>query len=79
MLDVILSLAVYARTGEFLPTLEIKSSFLAPTPIGECLGEGSVLRAGQSVVFAEARLWSADAILTAHATGTSLGERSPSA
>ena len=71
MLDVPLSLAVFARLGRWLPTIEIKTSFLAPARIGVCVAEGSVLRAGTSVVFSEARLWSGDR-LVAHATATAL-------
>jgi len=41
MLDVPLSLATYLVTGEFLPTAEIKTSFLAPARIGPCAAEGS--------------------------------------
>ena len=72
MIDVVLSIAVYVKTRAFLPTIEIKTSFLAPAPIGVCIGEGAVLRAGRSVVFSEARLWGPDGLLVAHATGTSV-------
>jgi uncharacterized protein (TIGR00369 family) len=71
MLDAPLSLAAFLRTGEFLPTLEIKTSFLAPARIGPCAAEGRVLRVGRNFVFTEARLWSADGTLAAHATATS--------
>jgi acyl-coenzyme A thioesterase PaaI-like protein len=53
-----------------LPTLEIKSSFLTPMTLGECRGEGVVIRAGKQVVFLEARLWGADGRLAVHATAT---------
>jgi len=72
MLDVVLALATYAKTGEFLPTVEITTRFLAPTPLGECLGEGTVLRAGSSVVFCQAVLMTPDGTTTVHATGTAL-------
>jgi uncharacterized protein (TIGR00369 family) len=71
MIDALLSIAVYVHTRAFLPTIEIKTSFLAPAAIGVCVGEGVVLRAGRSVVFSEARLWGPDGVLAAHATGTS--------
>jgi len=71
MLDAPLSIAGFLVTGEFLPTVEIKTSFLAPARIGPCIAEARVLRAGRSLVFTEASLWSGDA-LAAHATGTAL-------
>jgi uncharacterized protein (TIGR00369 family) len=70
MLDAPLALAVYLKTGEFLPTVEIKTSFLAPARIGQCTAQGLVLRAGRTHVFAEAKLWSGDGTLAAHATAT---------
>ncbi len=70
MLDLPLSLAAFLKTGEFLPTIEIKTSFLAPARIGPCTAEGRVLRAGRTLVFTEAKLWSGDGTLAAHATAT---------
>lgn len=70
MLDAPLSLAAYLKTGAFLPTVEIKTSFLAPAKIGRCVAEGRVLRAGRTLVFTEAKLWSSDGTLAAHATAT---------
>jgi uncharacterized protein (TIGR00369 family) len=72
MLDVPLSLAVFVKAKQFLPTIEIKTSFVSPARLGPCIGEGLVVRAGSSLVFAEARLWSSDGTLAAHATATSL-------
>ena len=72
MLDAPLSLAVFIKTGEFLPTVEIKASFLAPARIGPCTAEGRVLRAGRTIVFVEAKLWSGDGTLAAHATATAV-------
>lgn len=70
MLDAPLSIATFLKTGEFLPTVEIKTSFLAPARIGPCAAEGRVLRAGRALVFTEAKLWSGDGTLAAHATAT---------
>ncbi len=53
MLDVIFTVAAFAKVRDFLPTVEMKTSFLAPLPIGPSFGEGRVLRAGSSVVFVE--------------------------
>jgi uncharacterized protein (TIGR00369 family) len=72
MLDLPLSLAAFLKAGEFLPTVEIKTSFLAPARIGRCAAEGRVLRAGRALVFTEAKLWSADGALAAHATATAI-------
>jgi len=72
MLDLPLSLAVFLKTDQFIPTVEIKTSFVGSARIGPCITDGRVLRAGRAIVFAEARLWSADGTLAAHATATSL-------
>jgi uncharacterized protein (TIGR00369 family) len=72
LLDTPLSLATFLTTGEFLPTVEIKTSFLAPARIGPCAAEGRVLRTGRSLVFTEARLWTGDGTLAAHATATAV-------
>src|SRR5688572_27235885 len=70
MIDVLLSVAAYAKTKAWLPTVEIKSSFVAPMKLGECRGEASVVKAGKQLVFLEARLWGADGKLAVHATAT---------
>jgi uncharacterized protein (TIGR00369 family) len=70
MIDVLVSVAAYAKTKQWLPTVGIKSSFVAPIRLGECRGEGLVLRAGRQVAFLEARLWGADGKLAVHATAT---------
>lgn len=70
MIDVLVSIAAYAKTRAWLPTVEIKSSFVAPMKLGECRGEGTVIKAGRQLVFLEARLWGADGRLAVHATAT---------
>jgi len=70
MLDLPISFAGLLRTQQWLPTLEIKTSFLAPAKLGTCVGEGRILRAGKSIVFAEGRLWGSDGKLAVHATAT---------
>jgi uncharacterized protein (TIGR00369 family) len=72
MLEVPLTLAIYVRCKRLCPTIEIKTSFLAPAPLGELIAEGSVVRIGASVVFAEAKLSTPDGTLVAHATASSL-------
>ncbi|MCC7000116.1 MAG: PaaI family thioesterase [Deltaproteobacteria bacterium] len=70
MLDVPLSIAAFLKQGSWLPTVEIKTSFLNPARIGTCIAEARVLKAGKSLAFLEARLWGADAQLAVHATAT---------
>jgi len=70
MIDALISIAAYAKTRLWLPTVEIKSSFVAPMKLGECRGEGIVIKAGKQLVFLEAKLWGADGKLAVHATGT---------
>ena len=70
MVDVLVSVAAYAKTQAWLPTVEIKSSFVAPLKLGECRGEATVIKAGKQLVFLEARLWGADGKLAVHATAT---------
>ena len=72
MVDVLVSIAAYAKTKTWLPTVEIKSSFIAPMRLGECRGEASVVKAGKQLVFLEARLWGADGKLALHASATAL-------
>jgi len=73
MLDVPISAAVFVKVGQWLPTVELKCSFLRPARIGICDGEGRVLRAGRHIVFVEGRLWGADGELAVHATATVAG------
>lgn len=72
MVDVLVSIAAYAKTRAWLPTVEIKSSFVAPMKLGECRGEGIVVKAGRQLVFLEAKLWGADGKLAVHATATAV-------
>ena len=70
MVDVLLSIAAYAKTRAWLPTVEIKSSFVAPLKLDECRGEAAVIKSGKQLMFLEARLWGADGKLAVHATAT---------
>ena len=56
MVDVLISVAAYAKTRAWLPTVEIKSTFVAPLMLGESRGEASVIKAGKQLVFLEAKL-----------------------
>ena len=73
MMDVVISLAAFVRVRQWIPTVEIKASFVAPARIAVCIGEGQVIRAGRSVIFVEGRLWNADNELAVHATATLMG------
>ena len=72
MLDVLFSIAIYVETGRFLPTIELKTNFLAPVPIAAIEGEGTVIRAGSAIVFAEASLYNPSGERAVHTTGTAL-------
>lgn len=76
MIDLVTSTAAYIKTGQWLPTVEIKTSFIAPAKIGTCLGEGQVIRAGRNIVFVESKLWNDNSDLSVHATATLLGPKS---
>jgi uncharacterized protein (TIGR00369 family) len=76
MIDVVISTAAFVKTGQWLPTVEIKTSFIAPAKIGQCLGEGRILRAGRSIVFVEGKLWNDNGELAVHATATLIGPKS---
>ena len=70
MIDVCVSLAAFVRLRSWLPTVEIKCSFLAPASIGPCVGQGRVLRLGRNIAFLEGMLWDPDGQLALHATAT---------
>ncbi len=57
MVDVLVSVAAYAKTRAWLPTVEMKSSFLAPMKLADCFGEAQVLKVGRQFAFLEAKLW----------------------
>lgn len=70
LIDVLVSIAAYAKLRQWCPTVEIKSSFVAPAKLGECRGEARIIKAGKALAFVEARLWGADGQLAIHATAT---------
>lgn len=70
MVDVLISIAAFAKTRVWLPTVEIKSTFVSPLQLGTARGEACVIKAGSQLVFLEARLWGSDAKLAVHATAT---------
>lgn len=70
MIDVLVSVAALAMTKTWLPTLEMKSSFVSPVKMGICRGEGAVVKAGQQIFFLEAKLWGPDGKRGVHAAAT---------
>lgn len=78
MVDVLVSVAAFARTRAWLPTVEIKSTFVSPLKLGESRGEASIIKAGRRLLFLEARLWGADGKLAVHATATAFVPESDS-
>ncbi len=75
LVDVLVSIAAFAKTRAWLPTVEIKSTFVAPLMLGESRGEASIIKAGRQLVFLEAKLWGADGKLAVHATATAFVPR----
>lgn len=72
MLDEVMSLAVVIAEGFTVgvPTLEMKTSFLAPLPLGKCRGRGQALRIGRNVAFMEGTIWTGDGEVSAKGTST---------
>ncbi|MCG8690640.1 MAG: PaaI family thioesterase [Minwuiales bacterium] len=58
------------RFTHFVPTLEIKTSFLEPAKPGRLRAEAWVVRLGRSIAFLEGRLSDADGVLVATASAT---------
>ncbi len=59
------------KADEFGPTLELKTSFLAPAKVGKLVGTGKVLSKGGRVCFLEAELRQ-DGKLVAKSTATAV-------
>ena len=72
MLDMAMSFAALARIGpDFrVPTLEMKTTYIASARPGRLIGEGWPLRAGKTICFMEGRLLDAEGTLIATASGT---------
>jgi uncharacterized protein (TIGR00369 family) len=78
MLDNVMSRAVAQRLSDeqVIQTLEMKTTFVAPAPLGPVIGEGWIVRQGRSIVFLEGRLLSEDGALLVTASSTAkLGRR----
>jgi uncharacterized protein (TIGR00369 family) len=72
MLDDTLGPALVARLppGHFAPTLELKTSFIAPAAVGKLICEGRVVHMGKSIAFLEGKLTDESGRLIATATAT---------
>jgi uncharacterized protein (TIGR00369 family) len=72
MLDLAMSFAVLCSLddGHVVPSLEIKTTFIAPARPGEIVGEGVMIRRGRSIAFMEGRLSDTDGNLLSSASGT---------
>lgn len=72
MLDNSMSFAILGALGPgwVAPSLEIKTSYLAPAKPGRIVGTGTVIRQGRSVAFLEGRLTDSDGQLLTTATAT---------
>jgi len=73
MLDLAMAFAVLCtlEDGHVVPSLEVKTTFIAPARAGEITGEGMLVRKGRSIAFMEGRLFDphGNLLATASATG----------
>lgn len=74
MLDNVMGAALAARLppGQFVVTLELNASFIQPARPGQLIGEGRVIRQGQSVCFLEGHLEDLQGRLLTRASATVL-------
>tara|TARA_R110002096_G_scaffold19651_2_gene65442 strand:+ start:308 stop:802 length:495 start_codon:yes stop_codon:yes gene_type:complete len=72
MLDEVMSLAVLVDQGFTVgvPTLEMKTSFLAPLPLATCKARGQAVRVGRNVAFMEGTIWTGDGVVAARSSAT---------
>lgn len=73
MLDLVMSFSVLCTLadGHVVPSLEMKTTFIAPARPGDITGEGMLVRRGRSIAFMEGRLCDPQGglLTTASATG----------
>jgi len=75
MLDEVMSVACMVASGmtHVAPTLEMKTSFLRPAPLGQRLrGVGRVVKWGKTIAFTEGELFDSEGRLVAKASGTAM-------
>ncbi len=74
MLDDTMAVGALFKLGGryFLPTLEMKTSYLAAVPLGEVIVEGWLRHAGRRIVFLEGRIVGSDGEDLVRASATAL-------
>lgn len=74
MLDDTMAVGALFKLGGrfFLPTLEMKTSYLAPVPLGEVVCEGWLVHAGRTVAFLEGRVVGPDGSDLVRSSATAL-------
>ena len=72
MLDLAMAFAVLCtlEDGHVVPSLEVKTTFIAPARLGEIVGEGLMVRRGRTIAFMEGRLFDPQRALLATASAT---------
>jgi acyl-coenzyme A thioesterase PaaI-like protein len=77
MIDVLLSVCAYAKYRLWLPTAEIKTSFVEPLAIASCVGEGKVIKAGRNLAFLEGCLLTSEGRPAVTSSATALVPQPP--
>jgi uncharacterized protein (TIGR00369 family) len=72
MLDLAMAFAVLCtlEDGHVVPSLEVKTSFIAPAQAGQITGDGMLVRRGRTIAFMEGRLLDPQGNLLATASAT---------
>jgi len=72
MLDLAMAFAVLCtlEDGYVVPSLEVKTTFIAPARAGQITGEGMMVRRGRTIAFMEGRLFDPQGNLLATASAT---------
>ena len=71
LLDVAMSAAGRSlANGMGMVTIEMKTSFMRPTPGGKLVCKGSVMHRTATLAFTQASIYDEQGVVTAHATGT---------
>lgn len=81
MLDEAMAVAgiVASRLTAVVPTLELKTSFLRPCPVGRLEATGRVVRMGRQIAFLEAELFDTEGRCVARASATCTIAQRPAA
>lgn len=71
ILDQTATCAATLVTGKAAPSVEFKTNFIAAARPGKFIAKGSVVRAGKSIAFTEAKMWDSETNLIATIAVTS--------